>query len=219
MADSNITKPALMVLTLVGAFALGWFFTQSSGEVVVNDDEAPTAEALANADANTNRVPVNNNAGTARNQAIPNITQVPQREDGSPSSLEDLDLSDPQVQQDLDRLLSDRQRQMQKQQAEQAVNEWRTQMPIAVAQVLSDLNMGDRTDDVVGVFEDMDTSRELFVEEDMADGEPDLEGFAEHQRQLIQDAEAELRDMLGDEGFEELQRRVPPGPVPPASVQ
>jgi hypothetical protein len=217
MADSNMSKPALMVLTLVGAFALGWYFTQPSGETTIDEAAAAaTAEAPANVDANTNRAPVNTNAGTARNQAPPPITQVPQRDDGSASSLEGLDLEDPQVQQDLDRLLQDRARQMQKQQAEQAVNEWRTQMPQAVAQVLSDLNMGNLTDDVVGVFEDMDTSRELFVEEDMADGEPDFEGFEEHQKQLIQDAEAELRDMLGDEGFEELQKRVPPGPVPPA---
>ena len=216
MADSNISRPALMVLTLVGAFALGWFFSQPSDEVIDEGaTEASTAQDPANANANTNRLPGNNNAGTARTLAPPPITQVPQRDDGSASSLQGLDLEDPQVQQDLDRLLSDRSRELQQQQAEQAVEAWRTQMPQAVAQVLSDLNMGNLTDDVVSVFEDMDTSRELFVEEDMADGEPDFEGFEEHQKQLIQDAETELRDMLGDEGFEELQRRVPPGPVPP----
>ena len=60
---------------------------------------------------------MNNNAG-ARNQAPPPITQVPQRDDGSASSLEGLDLNDPAVQQDLDRLLADRSRQLQQQQAE-----------------------------------------------------------------------------------------------------
>jgi len=217
MADSNISKPALMVLTLAGAFALGWFFSQPSGEMAEDAGEAAVVQAPATANTNANRAPGNTNAGNARNQAPPPITAVPQREDGTASSLEALDLEDPQVQQDLDRLLEDRARQMQQQAAEESINAYRNQMPQAVAQVLSDLNMSELTDDVVSVFEDMDMSRQVFVEEDMVDGEPDFEGFEEHQKQLIQDAEIELREMLGDEGFEELQKRVPPGPVPPGA--
>ena len=156
---------------------------------------------------------MNNNAG-ARNQAPPPITQVPQRDDGSASSLEGLDLNDPAVQQDLDRLLADRSRQLQQQQAERAMQEWRNQMPQAVGQVLEDLGKPQLTNDVVSVLEDMDTERELFVEEDMADGEPDFEAFEAFQRELMEEASAELINMLGEEGFEEFQRRVPPGPVP-----
>lgn len=216
MADGNMSKPALMAVTLVAAFGLGWFFSQPGDGGDVASADIPTATPAATRAA-TNAAPsqMNNNA-PARNQAPPPITQVPQRDDGSASSLDALDLDDPAVQQDLDRLLADRSRQLQQQQAERAMQEWRNQMPQAVGQVLSDIGKPELTNDVVSVLEDMDTQRELFVEEDMADGEPDFEAFEAFQQQMMEEASAELLGMLGEEGFEELQRRVPPGPVPPA---
>lgn len=213
MADGNMTKPALMVVTLVAAFGLGYIFSQPGDGDDVAAADAPNA-APAAAPAANNAAPTRMNNAPDRNQRAP-ITQVPQRDDGTASSLDALDLEDPAVQQDLDRLLQDRSRQLAQQQAERAMEEWRTQMPQAVSQVMQDIGKPEMTDDVVSVIEDMDTQRELFVEEDMADGEPDLEAFAAFQKELMDDAMVELVNMLGEEGFEEFQRRVPPGPVPP----
>ena len=123
------------------------------------------------------------------------------------------DIQDPRLQQKLADMVDQKQRMRQEERRNQARANWHDDMREGVADFAVDMGLEDMEEDIVRILEDVDTQRQDLFQMMQEDGLSQSEARREMQV-LHRDMEDDLKDMLGEDDFQNLMRSVPMGPRP-----
>jgi hypothetical protein len=123
------------------------------------------------------------------------------------------DIQDPRFQEKLADMVTQKQRQRDEVSRSSARDRWRDDMTEEVGSFVAQTGLEDMESDIIGVFDEVDAQRRDMLELVEEGGVSQTELRAE-MRGIHQDMEEELRDMLGEEDYEQLMRSVPMGPRP-----